>query len=156
LTRDESGGDRRRRISNRSPLWAWKDLELAGSQGRGWVVNYFLLLLIATRGVGGTAREGVADYTKRADGAEAITYFDSAIAADTKKKEAWTLAPRREAYAGNQERSASLSQLRDSRPLRLDTATPRDSSRWPPSYLWERSPERAIRRGILGAIVCDP
>jgi tetratricopeptide (TPR) repeat protein len=83
--------------------------------------------------------------------AEAIPYFDRAIAADPKQKEAWLYRGRSFGETKNDgEAFHSYEQA-----LRLDPCYAEAFFQRGRTYLWERSPERAIRE-FNSAIRCDP
>jgi tetratricopeptide (TPR) repeat protein len=112
-------------------LWHGRTWSSKASRRR-WVV--LLLLLSCSRAESaGPFEEGLRLY-EAGRRAEAIPYFDRAIAADPKQKEAWLYRGR--AYGETQNDAEAFFQRGR-------------------TYLWERSPERAIRE-YTSAIRCDP
>lgn len=116
---------------------------------RGWVV---LLLLVACSRAesAGPFEDGVRLY-EAGRRAEAIPYFDRAIAADPKQKEAWLYRGR--AYGETKNDDEAFHSYEQA--LRLDPCYAEAFFQRGRTYLWERSPERAIRE-FSSAIRCDP
>ncbi len=127
---------------------AWKDMEARESR-RGWVV--LLLLVSCSRAESaGPFEEGLRLY-EAGRRAEAIPYFDRAIAADPKQKGAWLYRGR--AYGETQNDGEAFHSYEQA--LRLDPCYAEAFFQRGRTYLWERSPERAIRE-FSSAIRCDP
>ena len=82
---------------------------------------------------------------------EAIPYFDRAIAADPKRKEAWLYRGR--AYGETKNDGEAFRSYEQA--LRLDPCYAEAFFQRGRTYLWESSPERAIRE-YTSAIRCDP
>jgi len=127
---------------------AWKDMEARESR-RGWVV--LLLLVSCSRAESaGPFEEGLRLY-EAGRRAEAIPYFDRAIAADPKQKGAWLYRGR--AYGETQNDGEAFHSYEQA--LRLDPCYAEAFFQRGRTYLWESSPEQAIRE-YTSAIRCDP
>ena len=128
----------------------WHGRTWSSRESRRGCVVLLLLVSCSRAESAGPFEEGLRLY-EAGRRAEAIPYFDRAIAADPKQKEAWLYRGR--AYGETKNDDEAFHSYEQA--LRLDPCYAEAFFQRGRTYLWERSPERAIRE-FSSAIRCDP
>jgi len=119
----------------------------------GWERGLLVLLLLVSCSraeSAGPFEEGLRLYEAGRRG-EAIPFFDRAVAADPRRKEAWLYRGR--AYGETKNDGEALRSYKQA--LRLDPCYAEAFFQRGRIYLWESRPEQAIRE-YTSAIRCDP